>query len=635
MVEVHPNDLNTGTCILSAGGFQNLAYLYRDRFSLISFVVVSLFLTLIIGFSNQMSQPDTITSITAARYSADGEKTIVNQTTFANLGFTEDFLEFDVVYANTDFLRRQRYLTVGPTYTDYVQVKHFDAWNNQIKIEWKGDRTLHSPTKRWDFDFGIYVFDVPSNAARSVLILSGTGNLRGNVSVLNRSELIRSTFHSAGVQYFVLALLVFGSLASMSFGLFSRDGILISVGCYLTVWSFLLLGLSNIARVYYPESNQLSDYLVSIGAITATGFGAYTHARIIEYGTRSHVLSLILRIVAWAALGLIITFIFGFQREALQFNIVLVSVVPLVMFVGVLIMPPRNRIVWIFWRRIRVLYAGLFLIVSATAISGLGVGNQLSLTYFHALLTMVVLMFLILTRSSLERRFYVRSQIRNRTLKQAKSLLEDQLKDQRSFVSMMTHEIKTPLTTLKLITRKLAQRDAVGVQINHIDHVVDQTRMLEMMVTGSTVEREVDLQNLVLNEINRSSQITESPAEVVFRWRGETLIQCDPMIVTTVIRNLLENANKYRTPNTRVFLSIFDVRGYLGLRIRNQTPYSVADPSQVFEKYWRLDRVTGLRGTGLGLWILKKICRANGYQIKCKMMDDQFVVEVVFRTERR
>ena len=148
MVEVHPNDLNTGTCILSAGGFQNLAYLYRDRFSLISFVVVSLFLTLIIGFSNQMSQPDTITSITAARYSADGEKTIVNQTTFANLGFTEDFLEFDVVYANTDFLRRQRYLTVGPTYTDYVQVKHFDAWNNQIKIEWKGDRTLHSPTKR-------------------------------------------------------------------------------------------------------------------------------------------------------------------------------------------------------------------------------------------------------------------------------------------------------------------------------------------------------------------------------------------------------------------------------------------------------------------------------------------------------
>jgi len=55
----------------------------------------------------------------------------------------------------------------------------------------------------------------------------------------------------------------------------------------------------------------------------------------------------------------------------------------------------------------------------------------------------------------------------------------------------------------------------------------------------------------------------------------------------------------------------------------------------VFEKYWRSDRVTGIRGTGLGLWILKKICRANGYQIKCKMIDDQFVIEVVFRTEYR
>lgn len=107
------------------------------------------------------------------------------------------------------------------------------------------------------------------------------------------------------------------------------------------------------------------------------------------------------------------------------------------------------------------------------------------------------------------------------------------------------------------------------------------------------------------------------------------------MVVTTVIRNLLENANKYRTPGTRVFLSIFDVRGYLGLRIRNQTPYPVTDTSQVFEKYWRSDRVTGVRGTGLGLWILKKICRANGYQIKCKMMEEQFIIEVVFRTEHR
>ena len=640
MVDVDTNDLNSRASVLNIlrgyhGSFENLEYLYRDRFSLISLMIVSLFLTLMLGFSNQIPQQDAIASITSARYSVDGEKKLINHTTFANLGFTRDTLEFDVVYANTDFLRRQRYLTIGPSYTDYVQVKHFDAWNNQIKIEWKGDRTPHSPTKRWDFDFGSYVFDVPSHATRSVLMLSGTGNLRANVAVLNQSELIRNTFHSAGIQSFLLALLVFGSLACLGFGLFSRDGILISVGCYLSVWSFLLLGLSNIVRVYYPATNQLSDYFVSFGAIAATGFGAYTHARIIEYGTKSRVLSLILRVVSWAAAGLIIAFVLGFQREALQTNIALVSIVPLVMFIGVLIVPPRNRIVGIFWRRIRVFYAGLFVIVSVTAVSGLGVGNQLSLTYFHALLTMVILMFLVLTRSSLERRFYVRSQIRNITLKQAKTLLEDQLQDQRSFVSMLTHEIKTPLTTLKLMTRKFAQNDAVSAQINHIDHVVDQTRMLEMMVTGSTVERQIDLQNIVLSEINRLSQTTESPAEVVFRWRGATLIQSDPMIVTTVIRNLLENANKYRTPGTRVFLSIFDVRGYLGLRIRNQTPYPITDASQVFEKYWRSHRATGVRGTGLGLWILKKICRANGYQIKSKMMENQFIIEAVFRMEHR
>ena len=612
---------------------ESLDYLYRDRFSLISLICVVLFVALMLSGSNQFSRSEEIAAITASSYSQEGEQSIIGQSQFANLGFTKDSLEFDIVYANIDFLRRQRYLSVGPSYTDYIQVKHFDAWNNQIKVEWKGDRVAHSPTKRWDFDFGSYVFEVPSNASRSTLMLSGTGNLRAHVNVLNQSELIRATFHGAGIQYFVLALLFFGALASLSFGLFSRDGILVAVGCYLSAWSILLLGLSNLVRVYYPETNQLSDYFVSLGALSATGLGAYTHARIIEYGTRSKVLSLTLRAVSLASIVLIAAYVFGFQRVALQSNIIMISIIPLIMVIGVLIVKPRNRIVGIFWRRIRVFYAGLFVIVSVTAVSGLGVGNQLSLTYFHALLTMAVLMFLMLTRSFLERRFYVRSQIRNRTLKQAKILLEDQLQDQRSFVSMLTHEIKTPLTTLKLMTRKLAQSDGVGAQISHIDHVVDQTRMLEMMVTGSTTEREVDLQNLVLAEINRLSKTIENPAEVVFRWRGQTLMQSDPVVITTIIRNLLENANKYRTPNTRIFLSIFDVRGYLGLRIRNRTLYPISDSAAVFEKYWRSDRVTGIRGTGLGLWILKRICRANGYQIKCKMIDDQFVIEVVFRTE--
>ena len=72
----------------------------------------------------------------------------------------------------------------------------------------------------------------------------------------------------------MLALLFFGALASLRFGLFSRDGILVAVGCYLSVWSILLLCLSNLVLVYYPETNQLSDYFVSVGALSATGLGA-------------------------------------------------------------------------------------------------------------------------------------------------------------------------------------------------------------------------------------------------------------------------------------------------------------------------------------------------------------------------
>ena len=612
---------------------ENLGYLVKDRFSLISVAIVSLFLIAILSVSNTLSQSGEIAQVAVSSIDSSGQKRWLSDRNFANLGFTDQILEFDLVYQNTDFLLRQRFLTVSPSYTDYVQVTHLDAWDNEIQRQSKGDRVEHVPTMRWDFDYGSYVFDIPSNAKRSIVQLSGTGNLRAHIDVLNQSELIRATFHAAGIQYFILAILIVGAVATLSFGLLYRDGILISAGCYLTSWVILLLGLSNTLRVYVPETNRLSDYLVSLGAISATGLGAYTHARLIEYGARSRVLSWILRAAAWFALILLTLFALGFHREALAANILIITIIPFVMFIGVLIVLPRNRVVAIFWRRVRVLYAGLFLVVTVTAISGLGIGNQLSLTYFHALLTMAVLMFLLLTRSSLERRFYVRSQIRNRTLKQAKSILENQLEDQRSFISMLTHEIKTPLTTLKLLTRKMAQSDAVGAQISHIDHVVDQTRLLEMMITGSTVARAVDLQSLVLAEINRLSQLSSETPEIAFRWRGQAVVIGDPLVLSSVIRNLLENAVKYSTKGTRIGLSIFDVRGYLGIRLRNQTPFAVDDPSNVFSKYWRSNSVTGIRGTGLGLWIVKKICRANGYQVKAKMIDDQFVIEVVLRTE--
>ena len=139
---------------IDTSAIENLEYLYRDRFSLLSLICVVLFLALMLGVSNQFDRSEEIAAITASSYSQDGEQLIIGQSPFANLGFTKDSLEFDIVYANTDFLRRQRYLSVGPSYTDYIQVKHFDAWNNQIKVEWKGDRVAHSPTKRWDFDFG-------------------------------------------------------------------------------------------------------------------------------------------------------------------------------------------------------------------------------------------------------------------------------------------------------------------------------------------------------------------------------------------------------------------------------------------------------------------------------------------------
>lgn len=589
--------------------------------------IVGLLLVIAIVGNRDVATPQSVDIAWAAQHGSESPE--FEPGNRANLGYTDSRLLFEIRYHNSPTIQ-DHWISLKPTFHDSVVVEHYSRTGQLVARMIKGDREMASESTALDLEQ--LLFMVPTETARSVITITSVGNLRGLVRVGEAQAFFRSTFIQGTLQILVMAVILLGAVWCFLYAVNASSRLMAWASGYLTCWVMLLVGMSNFLVVYRPEWGFVSHHLVSLGALGSTLFGAMTHAKLLEYLTRSSWLFRTLQIAAGFSGLWMMLYLLGFERLALSLNIWLVSIMPIVMMIGITVARPRSRILAVFWYRIRVLYGGLFLIVSVTSISGLGVGNQLSMTFFHALITVLILAYVLLSLHNLEKRFLLRSQIRNRTLLQAKALLEEQLNDQRSLVSMMSHEIKTPLTTLKLLTRKLANRRAVDSQIAHIDHVVDQSQMLELLVSGSRKYEWLDLNLLIISEVDNLSHRLRDKPVVEFKTRGSTQLKCDPFVVRTIVRNVVENAFKYALTPPHISVSLIGQQGRVVLRVKNNTDFSeTTDASMIFEKYWRADSVRGRRGTGLGMWIVKRLCRSHNYAVKAHTKAGQFVVDVSFR----
>lgn len=96
----------------------------------------------------------------------------------------------------------------------------------------------------------------------------------------------------------------------------------------------------------------------------------------------------------------------------------------------------------------------------------------------------------------------------------------------------------------------------------------------------------------------------------------DTLISCDPKRIWQVISNILGNAIKFSPPNSSVTLSLVRKPGKLEVSVRDQGPGIPEDQLPfVFERFKQARNEDARNGSGLGLYISKRIIEAHGGQI--------------------
>lgn len=198
------------------------------------------------------------------------------------------------------------------------------------------------------------------------------------------------------------------------------------------------------------------------------------------------------------------------------------------------------------------------------------------------------------------------------------------------FINNMTHELKTPISTISLAAQMLAD-DSVRKSPSSLAHlsqvITDESKRLRFQV-------EKVLQMSVFEDSNASLKFTEVNANDIiknvihtFKIKAEKFggsisadfgahdayINVDEMHFTNIIYNLLDNAVKYRDPDTPPKLSVStrDVENkYLEIRIRdNGIGIRKDDVKKIFDKFYRVStgNLHDVKGFGLGLAYVKKM----------------------------
>lgn len=197
-----------------------------------------------------------------------------------------------------------------------------------------------------------------------------------------------------------------------------------------------------------------------------------------------------------------------------------------------------------------------------------------------------------------------------------------QREEQSMLMAMLSHEIKTPLSILKLVVdEKISGSDLEGHAnraVNSIDFIIERCLQLGRIDAGATL---VHKNELHLHAFLNILMIEHKAEDRVFLQCAHTLLACtDADILRVITSNLLENAIKYSPTGSVIHITAepLEQNSQSGVQIQfiNETGLlGSPDPSQVFKKYYRNASATKISGSGLGLYIVFELVNVLGGSI--------------------
>ncbi len=209
---------------------------------------------------------------------------------------------------------------------------------------------------------------------------------------------------------------------------------------------------------------------------------------------------------------------------------------------------------------------------------------------------------------------------------------------QTDFINNMTHEFKTPISSIKIAADYLQQQKVINSddRLNNYTTIIkDQNQRLNEQVEKVLNLARLEKDQFKLNKTNIDlNELLENVVEqerLKFEHKGggikfnpttdKVIISADKLHLNNVLSNILDNALKYCTSNPQAEVTLDNKISAVQLRIKdNGIGIDSDDMKKIFNKFYRVStgNVHNVKGFGLGLFYVKSICDAHGWEINLR-----------------
>ncbi|MBR8701380.1 Sensor histidine kinase RcsC [Fusobacterium sp. DD29] len=209
---------------------------------------------------------------------------------------------------------------------------------------------------------------------------------------------------------------------------------------------------------------------------------------------------------------------------------------------------------------------------------------------------------------------------------------------QRTFISNVSHELKTPLTNIKgyLIaledapdTMKKRFLTVIKENVIKLENIVSDFLNISKIESSAILNREEVEASALINSLNAALEmiVKNKNADISYDVElknGKTTLKIDKERVITVLKNLIENGILYNENSPIIEVDIKELEDRYTFTVTdNGIGIPIDEQYKIFDRFYRVDkaRTSNLGGTGLGLAIVKSIVEQCGGKITVKSVE--------------
>ena len=228
--------------------------------------------------------------------------------------------------------------------------------------------------------------------------------------------------------------------------------------------------------------------------------------------------------------------------------------------------------------------------------------------------------------------------------------IEQSLKSERlktELITNVSHDIKTPLTSIINYVDLLKKEDINNAQIEQYIAILDKKsqrlkKLIEDLVEASKVSsgnvklniETIDLKELLNQTVGEfEDKLERKKLKLEMDLPNENvLIKADNRYLYRVIENVFSNISKYALENSRVYIKLYEENKSVKLEIKNISKDKLnISAEELMQRFVRGDKSRYTEGSGLGLSIAQSLTEMQGGEFKIDIDGDLFKVEIKWK----